>query len=465
MAGFDPARAATRFGMGRHPVHADPVSVSAMLAALQGPDDMAASFPIPGIAKLRPGAEAFLDARRAMRRGEISEEAFREARGRLVQAERARHRQDLGALMARAIAAEDGFRERLTLFWEDHFTVERRSLLLRFRTEAFVEDAIRPHLSGRFEQLLFAAETHPVMLDYLDQSASIGPNSRFARHPDRGDRGLNENLAREILELHTLGVDGRYTQRDVRQLAELLAGLTFRPDALAPMVRRDWTEPGREEVLGFVSPDRPTGLEDVRAVMAHLATHPDTAAHLSRKLAVHFVADDPAPDLVAAMTRAWRDTGGDLAAVYEAMLRHPAAWSPQLRKVKRPVEFVLGTLRGLGADPDDLRAMAADAPARFFRQLLQPMQRMGQNWERPGGPDGWPERAAAWITPVTLAERIRWAGHVQTLGLVPELAPGDVLDTLLGPLAGPRLRRAITGSESREDAVALILLSPEFQRR
>lgn len=200
-------------------------------------------------------------------------------------------------------------------------------------------------------------------------------------------------------------------------------------------------------------------------MLSYLAVHPDTARHLSLKLAVHFVSDDPDPDLVGAMTARYGETDGDLAAVYETMLSHPAAMDPSLHKVKRPVEFILSGLRALGDDPDRLPDFGADRPGPVTQGILRPMARMGQTWGRPGGPDGWPETADSWVTPNALAERMRWSLRIQSAHGMRPADPMAVLDHALGPLADQRISFAVSAAETRDEAVALVLMSPPFQRR
>lgn len=464
MSEFQPHLAAMRFGTGRSPEVPDPESVPDMMAVLRGPDEMARRFPILGMAGLGDAAQAITAARKDRAQGKITSAAYKDIANQIRDADRVRSLQDFAATMARAIATPDGFRERLVLFWSDHFAVEGRNFLMKQRTDGFAEEAIRPHVAGSFADLLKAAALHPMMVNFLNQDVSVGPNSPYAKTNRNEGRGLNENLAREILELHTLGVQSTYTQEDVRQFAELLAGvgLNGRRETVF-MARR--AEPGAEQVLDFTSSKGRARFEDVTAMLERLAVHPDTAAHLSRKLAVHFVSDDPDPDLVAVMTARYQDTDGDLAAVYEAMLSHPAAMSSDQTKVKRPVEFIMSTLRVLGADPEQLTRFAVERPGPIIQGLMRPMQRMGQPWGLPGGPDGWPETAQAWVTPNALAERMRWAIRIQTAHGMRPVEPQTVLATALGPLASDRIEFAVSAAETREEAVALVLMSPPFQRR
>ncbi|MBE3640591.1 DUF1800 domain-containing protein [Mangrovicoccus algicola] len=457
---FQPALAAIRFGTGRSPLHPDPEAPAAMLAALAAPDAAAGAFPVSPVEDVLHWVEPMRELQRAGRGADAQRlELLREIR----KAERPYEAANLAAVLARGIGAGDGFRDRLTLFWADHFATAGRGPFLRNRVDSYVDAAIRPHVAGRFEDLLKAAVLHPVMLKYLDQTSSIGPESRVAQKGGRG--GLNENLGREVLELHTLGVGGSYGQQDVRQMAELLAGVTM-TDELETVFRQARAEPGAEHVLGFSSNARRDRMWDVEQALTYLARHPDTAAHLSRKLAVHFLSDAPPDDLVTAMTTRYRETGGDLAQVYAAMLDHPASWDPTLHKIRRPVDFVMASLRGLGADPRALVTMAEETPQRIYGRFMQPMRFMGQDWNEPEAPNGWPEEAAAWVSATALSERLKWALRVTELPGVPQDAdPVRLAEAGLGALLPEEVRFAAGAAETRREGIALVLVSPAFQRR
>ncbi|WP_298434294.1 DUF1800 domain-containing protein [uncultured Jannaschia sp.] len=442
--------AAIRFGTGRAPDIAAPRDAGDLLLRLSGPDRMAKAWPQPSWEMRAAAALDWIRLRRARRDG--GADAFRAAQRAMVVA----YHEDLARALARAALTEDGFRERLAWFWADHFAVAGGRGLLRRSVPSYHEAAIRPHLAGSFADLLTAAVTHPAMVIYLDNWGSTGPNSPRGR---RSGGNINENLAREVLELHTLGAGAAYRQTDVRQLAELLTGLSITREG-DPQFRHNQAEPGAETVLGRsyggAEPDR----GDIDRVLADLAVHPDTARHLSTKLARHFVADTPDPDLVARMTATWTRTGGDLMAVYATMLDHDAAWQPTLAKVRRPMELLAAGLRALGRG----RAiMEADVPA--LRNLAnQPLERMGQTWLRPPGPQGWPEAAPEWITPQLLAARLGWAIALpEALGDLPD--PRDFVETALGPLADGRLRFAAAAAEERAAGISLVLASPAFNRR
>jgi uncharacterized protein (DUF1800 family) len=270
---------------------------------------------------------------------------------------------------------------------------------------------------------------------------------------------LNENLARELLELHTLGVGAEYSQRDVRQLAELLAGTRFVHEGLE--IAADRAQPGVKQVLGRDYGGEKPALDDVFDLLDDLAAHPATARHLARKLAVHFISDDPEPALIDHISARFQATGGDLMEVYSAMLEHPAAWGDFGQKAKQPFDLLVSGMRALDL-PQPLLEEAGRQGVR--RHLLGPMLLMGQSFLRPNGPDGWPESAEDWITPQGLAGRVQWATDAaQNFGA--DRDPRVFLETALADAAGPGLRFAAKGAATRQDGLALILASPEFNRR
>lgn len=304
-----------------------------------------------------------------------------------------------------------------------------------------------------------AAILHPLMIHYLDQIRSIGPLSKRAKNGGKG-QGLNENLAREVMELHTLGVGAVYTQTDVTQLAELLTGVTYaKPMQLK--FRKDLAEPGPEVVLGKTYGAGEPSIRNVREVLRDLARHPATAAHLARKLAVHFVSDTPDPALVAALENQYLDTGGDLGALTQTMLTHPSAWDNAQSNVKMPFHFMGSALRAIGTDPRAIQAVEEKDTRKIF---YKPLSDMGHIWEKPTGPDGLSEEDSAWVSPQGLAARLQWAITIPQL-LTPELPdPRHFVQTALGRFSTPAVDFAANAAESRSDGVGLILASPAFQR-
>ncbi|GHC65003.1 DUF1800 domain-containing protein [Neogemmobacter tilapiae] len=444
--------AATRFGYGLPLPAGAPVEAGAMLSLLAGPDTAAVQWPGVHLDEAILLFGASYEARLARRTDDAARIDFRRA---LEQVNR-QAAAGQAAIFARALGAPDGFRERLVQFWADHFTTVPKLYDHKGVVLSLAEDAVRPHVAGRFAEMLKAATLHPAMLLFLDQQVSVGPNSRRAKD---GKRGLNENLGRELLELHTLGVGAGYSQEDVRQMAELLTGLIVKPregQGFNPKA----AEPGPETVLGQVYEGK--GVEPILRALEDLAVRPETGRHLARKLAVHFVADDPPEELVVAMAQAYAETGGSLLAVYGALLNHPLAWEGPLTKLRQPFDFLVAGLRGLGVAADTLVGMK---PKAFERLLLEPMAAMGQPMNRAGGPDGWPEEAEAWITPQRLAARITWAMQVPSRLVKPLPEPLVLAQGALGGRLGERLELALGGAESRRDAVGLVLSSPEFNRR
>lgn len=344
------------------------------------------------------------------------------------------------------------FLERLVMFWSNHFCVSVAKAQVRGIAGAFEREAIRPHVLGRFVDMLKAVEQHPAMLIYLDQAQSIGPNSTAG---GRRQRGLNENLAREILELHTLGVDGGYGQDDVTNLARILTGWTVggpqqpggEPGRFAFLPQRHepgpWTVVGRRYEAG--------GLEMGERCLDDLAAHPSTARHIARKLAQHFVSSNPPPGLVARLETSFRETGGDLGALATALATAPECWAEPLRKITSPYEFCLGLSRGLSVDAHP-------------GEMLRLAQALGQPIWQPPGPQGWPDLDESWLGPSPIRERLRVAEKASRL--VPKLAdPRAVAVDLFGPALSDATREAIRRAETREQGFVLLIMSPDFQRR
>ncbi|MEQ3670914.1 DUF1800 domain-containing protein [Pseudophaeobacter sp.] len=459
---FDPQLAEIRFGSGLSPTLAPVPSVGTMLARLQGPDRAADHFPIAKTDETLALVRVFAKLRKLDRskRGtpeaKLAAKTFKRFRREYLQQRDLWFRQ----LVLRHVTTQDSLRERLTLFWADHFTAKGKNRAMRPLAYGYVESAIRPNITGRFEDLLIAALTNPLMLHYLDQFRSRGGNSALSRRQG-GRGGLNENLAREVLELHTLGVGGPYGQKDVRQLAELFTGLSYRIEKGFVFDER-MAEPGAETILGRVYGGGEPKLEAVLQVLRDLARHPATADHIALKLAVHFTQDQPDPDLVAALSASYRDSDGDLLQVYAALLNHGSSWMPELRNVKPPFDFLASACRGLGVAPAHL---AGWEPKQIRRSFIAPLKLMGQDWQSPVGPDGWEEADTAWITPQGLSARLRWA-MAAPQRLVKDLPdPLGFAQHCLGARANARVQFAASAAETRSEAIGLVLCSPAFQRR
>lgn len=457
---FDPETAAIRFGTGLSPLYGPPVSVDAMLGGVRGLDLMAKLYPVAGFSQIDAVLPDYNAARRLRRKqpnsaaGKTAETTENTLRTSL----RAGADAALKVALVRSVATPQGFGERLARFWADHFTVVGKKGLFRYAVSGFVEDAIRPHVSGRFADMLSAATLHPMMLLYLDQVNSAGPNSMAAR---KRQDGLNENLAREVLELHSLGVTGPYSQHDVYELARLLAGASYRTGR-GFVFSKGRGEPGVKTVLGLPYGDGWAEPDDIKLFLENLALHPGTARHLAHKLAVHFIGPTPDPVMVENMATAYLAHSGDLMALYRTMLDHPSAWQVGDEKAKPPFDFMVSSLRALGVAPAPVLGLDRKS-ARTY--ITSPLAVMGQPWQRPNGPDGWPETLEDWITPQGLAGRIQWAMTVPR-ALQPALPdPREFVDVALADRASPALQFAAQNAETTWEGVGLVLASPEFQRR
>ncbi len=341
-----------------------------------------------------------------------------------------------------------GFVERLVWFWSNHFCVSADKIPAM--AGAYEREAIRPHVLGHFADLLLAVESHPAMLFYLDNVESMGADSIAGINRDKG---LNENLARETLELHTLGVRSGYTQADVTSFANVLTGWTWinpdEPDRGGEFIfNKRLHEPGDQTVLGKIYPE--TGMDQGRAVLADLARHPATAQHVAQKLAVHFVADEPPPALVAKLAKSFKDSDGNLNEVAKTLIAADESWTPQRQKLKTPAEWIAGIIRLTGAQDTIPIGPIMNAQAALGAPL----------W-RPSAPNGYADTEAAWIDGVP--RRIDIAN--QFAGRVRVADPLALLDSGLGPLASADTRNTVARAETRNQAVALLVMSPEFLRR
>ena len=387
---------------------------------------------------------------------------------RRVARRRARVHYD-GAVSARAltaITAPAPFVERLVHFWANHFAVSAEKLELVGLAGTLEFEAVRPHVLGSFRDMLHAVERHPAMLLYLDQAQSVGPNSaagRVARRRGKRQLGLNENLAREIMELHTLGVRTGYSQADVTEFARAMTGWTVAGLGRGRGARQDTDarpgsfvfaarlhEPGTRTILGRSWAQ--AGEAQASAVLDHLATHPATARHIATKLARHFAGDDPPAPLVAQLEKAFLASNGDLPTVYRALIDAPECWTAQPLKFKSPWEWTISALRGLGA---------RQLPQRSVQGLLN---QLGQPVWKPGSPAGWDDVAGSWAGPdavmrrVEAAERLaqRTRDAIDARARAAELFPG-ALSTATA--------QAIARAESPSQGIALMLVAPEFMRR
>lgn len=416
----------------------------------------------------RAAANPGMADRRAMRQARRADETPE-------QAIRREERRDLRQIYQNAVAAraevalttETPFVERLVHFWSNHFAVSVEKIPVAAFAGNFEAEAIRPHALGRFGDMLNAVERHPAMLVFLDQVQSIGPGTvaaqRVAARANR-QRGLNENLAREIMELHTLGVRTGYGQDDVTEFARALTGWNAsgigrgggRRRGLAEIEQGSFVfvpafhEPGARTILGKRFTEG--GEQQGQAVLDMLATHPATARHIAIKLAVHFAGDTPPPTLVARLEAAFLRSGGDLPTVYRALIEAPEPWAVAAPKFKTPWDWAISASRAIGA-----RSFPAQNAAGFVGQLGQPI------W-RPGSPAGFDDIAASWAGPDAVMRRVEASERLAARFA----ADGDARASaaaLFGDTLSPATGTAIARAESPAQGMALLLVSPEFMRR
>jgi uncharacterized protein (DUF1800 family) len=450
------AIAAARFGLGAREgtlkaIAGDPQG--ALKAELKEP----LPKPITG-AGLPSAPAAFRTFRDAAERKQVEakdKSAKVDDLGRAIGAElRPLYTKEIFARTRAALEAVIGFRERLVHFWSNHFAVSmQQKLVVAPVAGAFEREAIRPHINGSFFSLLKAVEQHPAMLLYLDNAQSIGPNSLAGR---LSKRGLNENLAREILELHTLGVNGGYGQADVTSIAKVITGWSIvRPKRdpahggefrFQPMLH----EPGAQTVLGKRYAEG--GVEQGEAVLADLARHPATARFIATKLARHFIADAPPQAAIDRLATRFRQTDGDLPSLYAALIEAPEAWKNPLGKLKTPGDFLLSTLRGLGlSDLENYR-------------LVESFALLGERPFFAPSPAGYPDTAESWSGPDAIKTRLEFANTLAGR-LGDRLDPSVRAQALLGPLLSTRTKEALARAASAAQGLTLFLMSPEFQRR
>ena len=458
----DPVIAANRFGLGARPGEIARIGdrpEAWLLDQLDGPSRL------PRRLRDLPDSPSLFvelqEIRRSQREAKRSDEDIVQKYGRFV---REHYVSQTSARYRHAAKTDLPFHERLVHFWSNHFAVSADKQPLPAIAGLMENEAIRSNVSGRFVDLLMAVEKHPAMIVYLDNQRSIGPNSQLGKRANRRRTeqqfGLNENLAREILELHTLGVDGGYTQQDVTTFAKIITGWSigganergrFADGTPGEFEFREAIhEPGAQHIMGRKYPQ--TGVDQGEAVLRDLATHPATARFVSTKLVRHFVADDPPAAIVDRLANAWLETGGDLPAVYRALIETGETWNPAHVKYKTPHDFVISTLRAFDHEPER---------PQF---IVGALDLMGQTPFRPGSPEGWPDTAEQWGGADSLYKRIEWSNTVAR-HVGSRVDPVELGDSVLGARFNPETRKAIARAESRAQGMTLFLASPDFQRR
>jgi uncharacterized protein (DUF1800 family) len=364
---------------------------------------------------------------------------------------------EMGARFATGFRTETPLRERLVWFWANHFTVAITKGPLFAFAGSYEREAIRPHVLGRFVDMLIGVVRHPGMQLYLDQAQSIGPNSRAGNY---AGLGLNENLAREVLELHTIGVEAGYTQDDVVALAKILTGwsLTRGDDVEGDDAFRFFPnrhEPGEKILLGKKYGE---GYDEGVRALTDLSKHPATATRVATKFARHFIADEPPQSSIDRLAAVFRDTDGDLKALAEAVIEDDACWQAGQNKMRAPVEYVTAAVRAIaGQSEQPLREQA-------LRGLMQATRLMGQFPFGAPSPKGWPDDAKSWAGPDAMLERVEWA-HALASRIPTRIDPVALASDVLGPLVTQPTLDAVSRAETPVQGLALLLSSPEFQKR
>src|SRR5271155_1253392 len=463
--------AVLRFGLGARPgdlAAAAQEPRAWLLSQVRGPVPLAVNSPLAPSDQIYAGLLAARDERQKIKQASAAESpdakvAFNAVR----QAYQPHYRAQVLARAQSAALTDRPCAERLVHFWSNHFAISADKGVVFGLAGTVENEAIRPHIGGRFVELLTAVEQHPAMIAFLDNQFSMGKDSEAARFVARRQLaaaapqrqfGINENLAREILELHTLGVNGGYTQTDVTSFAEIITGWSIgggkgRLAGGAPgrfCFRENMHEPGAKTFRGKTYYEQ--GQRQGEAVLADLSGSPATAHFIATKLVRHFIADDPPPAAVERVARAFLKTGGYLPQVYAALIASPEAWDAESRKFKTPEDFVFSTLRSLNVSPAQPE------------EVIRTFDLLGQRQYTPGSPAGWPDTSKSWDGSDALMHRVLWASRV---GAKYEsgVEPTDLAAATLGSYARAETLTALRRATSSGQAVALLLMSPEFQRR
>ncbi|MGQ0700695.1 MAG: DUF1800 domain-containing protein [Panacagrimonas sp.] len=352
-----------------------------------------------------------------------------------------------------AAESRQPFHERLVRFWSNHFTVSGLKPTVLPLAGAYEREAIRANLSGSFADLLLACTHHPAMLYYLDNDRSVGPNSRMGQ---RRELGLNENLAREILELHTLGVDGGYTQEDVIAFARTLTGWGVDATAIESgnggyKFLDAQHEPGPQTVLGRRYPG--AGEQQAVNVLRELARHPSTARFIATKLARHFVADAPPASAVERLAKVFRETEGDLPSLHRAVVELPEAWATPGTKFRTPEEFLIGAQR----------LLSGRGGLTGGEELIAALNNLGQRSFLSPSPAGWPDEMGAWLSGDSLWKRLETISALAARARVDQ--PLKLAEEAFGDRLAASTRDILKGAESGAQGLALLLAAPEFNRR
>ena len=445
------AIAVTRFGLGARKGEIEAASHAPkdwLLRQLKPNNSSHAAFK-----DLKPSHEIYSFSRKyKTERKKLDGDALVKASSDYGKAVRQNFYAEIKARSLYAAQTDAPFHERLTRFWSNHFSVSARNRNTRLFPGAYEREAIRPRILGSFYELAVSAIFHPAMIVFLDNDGSVGPNSPRGK---RNNIGLNENLAREALELHTVTPAADYSQADVTEFAKALTGwrierrdndgrkqghITFHKNS---------HEPGTREVLGKRYKEKEA--KQALAILKDLCARPETAQNVAHKLAAHLVSDEPPKALVAALKEEYLKTNGDLSALYKTLISSPLAWEPAAQKVKSPEELILSAARLIGFEN-----VISKRPRDTYDSLAQ------LPFTAPT-PEGWPDKARDWLGPDALLKRVEWANELASH--MPNTDGRAFLKSALGARLSPETLQAVARAESGQQAFAMALLSPEFQRR
>ena len=464
--------AVLRFGLGARPgdlAAAADQPRAWLMSQIKGPVPLAVNSPLAPSDQIFAGLLAARDERQKMKQTSSAQSPDAKVLFNAIRESYQPHyRAQVLARVQSAALTTRPFAERLVHFWANHFAVSADKGVVYGLAGTLENEAIRPHVAGRFVDLLTAVEQHPAMIAFLDNQYSVGGDSTAARFASRFRRadtaqpkrqfGINENLAREILELHTLGVNGGYSQTDVTSFAQIITGWSIGggKGRLAGGVpgrfyfRDNLHEPGPKIFLGKTYTEE--GQRQGEAVLAELARRPETAKFIATKLVRHFIADDPPPAAVDRLSRAFLSSGGDLPQVYAALIESPESWDASPRKFKTPEDFVFSTLRALNFSPAQPE------------EVIRTFDLLGQRQYTLGSPAGWPDTSKSWDGSDALMHRVLWASRVGAK-YESSVEPAELAAASLGGYARPETLTALRRAATAGQAVALLLMSPEFQRR
>jgi uncharacterized protein (DUF1800 family) len=461
---LEAAIAAHRFGLGARPGEIDTASTAPkawLLKQLDSPPEQ--PVPIDGGDPFKSSGDLvadLLEYRKGVQASKMQATADKPAPDPVKEFFKTRvtqYTREMAGRFAVGFTTQKPFAERLVWFWSNHFVVSALNPAAITFVGAFEREAIRPNIAGKFEDMLLASTRHPAMQLYLDNAQSIGPDSIAGRIVGKG---LNENLGRELMELHTLGVDGGYTQADVIALAKILTGWSIDRQGGEGNGFRYY--PARHEPGDIVLRGKTyNGGEDAGVqALKDLAHDPATARHIAKKFAVAFIADNPPQASVDRLAKNFTQTNGDLRALAETAVYDPVAWKPGSGKMRSPVEYTTAAMRLVGWPHGNDKA----DQNKQVQGVMAATRMMGEFPLAAPSPKGWPDESDAWDGADALLNRIQWAKELGNR-IPASVDTMSIAEMGMGALLQTDTRAAIKSTANAGEAMALLISSPEFQRR